>query len=219
MSRRGGGHGSEAIHAGNGPVFATDKLRVGSGRVEPAPSPTFRAANLVLSSSRRLIARCHCRKPLRRSSSRAACARCRRGRRFIPCRFGFSLVHPRAAQAQGDLARRAARLAGDPADGAGHAAVHPGRHRQGGRAPDPQHAGRDRHRARRVPGVHRRHDLGAPVPGAAHRQPRRRGARHARCSSICSSCRRAISSTGPPACWWRACTASRPSASSSAARR
>ena len=47
------------------------------------------------------------------------------------------LVRARAAPAQADLARRAARLARHPADGARDAALHPGRHRQGHR---PSHA-------------------------------------------------------------------------------
>ena len=74
-------------------------------------------------------------------------------------------------------------------------------------------------RARHLPGVQRGDDLGAPVPGAAHRQPRRRGARRRRCSRICSACRCATSSTGRPASRSRGCTASRRSASSSPARR
>ena len=69
--------------------------------------------------------------------------------------------------------------------------------------------------ARHVHRLQRGDDLGAAVPGAAHRQPRRRGARQRRCSRhLLRLPPAATSSTGPPGRWSRACTASRRSASS-----
>ena len=62
----------------------------------------------------------------------------------------------------------------------------------------------------RAGGVHalqRRHELGAPVPGAAHRQPRRRRAGHAGVRAPASPAAALFRAPPDRACWSRACTA------------
>ena len=113
--------------------------------------------------------------PARRSPAR----RRRRGAGGGAQALRLPLVRARARPPPLDLARRARRLARDPARRARDAALHPGGHRQGGRAPHPEHARRHRARARPLPRLRHGDDLGAPVPRAPHRQPHRRGARRA----------------------------------------
>ena len=82
-----------------------------------------------------------CCSPRRRSPRRTI----RTARRSAPSASAGSF--PSSRTHKRDLARRAARFARDPAGRPGDAALHAGHHRQGGGAPDAEHA--DRHRRRR----------------------------------------------------------------------
>ena len=65
--------------------------------------------------------------------------------------FGFRWFVPELARHRAHLARRAARLARDPARRPRHAALHAGGDRQGGGAPDAEHADRHRRGAGHLP--------------------------------------------------------------------
>ena len=124
-------------------------------------------------------------RPVRRAlrghgaARRAGDRRAGRSGRRAEARLRLPLVRARARAPPRHLARRAARLARDPDRRPRHAALHAGGDRQGGGAPDAEHADRHRRGAGHLPRVQRGDDLDAPVPRAAYRQPRRRGARHA----------------------------------------
>ena len=87
-----------------------------------------------------------------RGTGAAGGQRARRGRGQAGgagARLRLRLVRAGIAQAPQSVARCPARFAHHPVDGARHAAVHAGDHRQGDRASDPQHADGGGLRARR----------------------------------------------------------------------